>query len=279
MNVISINDSAPSAHADTKITLQNVSKTFLNGASPITALDDVSLTIDEGEFFCLLGDSGCGKSTLLELIAGFERPSIGAVLVDGEAVLAPSHRRGVVFQTSSLLPWLTVRQNIGLGLKIRHAEGLDAPVRAIMAMIGLEGFAEHYPRQLSGGMAQRVAIARALVNEPDVLLFDEPFSALDSFTRKRLQGELVRLWRRRRFTAVFVTHDIGEAVTLGTRIALMTPRPGRIAALFQLPLQYPRDPTSPEFFRISSMVTKEFLSLDRDGVGGSEENTTEEEYV
>jgi len=248
-----------------KVEIRGVTKLFTEAAKTITALDDVSVTVNAGEFFCLLGDSGCGKSTLLDLVAGFEQPSSGAVLVDGEAVRVPSHQRGVVFQGSSLLPWLNARDNISIGLKIRGAGDSDSPeVSALIDMMGLNGFESHLPSQLSGGMAQRVSIARALVNSPDLLLFDEPFSALDSFTRKRLQSELVRIWSRKRFTAIFVTHDIGEAVMLSTRVALMTPRPGRVAALFQLPLPYPRDSTSTEFFRINSMITKEFLSMNRE---------------
>lgn len=249
-----------------------MTKIFGDTSAPVTALDDVSLTIHSGEFFCLLGDSGCGKSTLLEMLAGFEYPTAGTVSVDGEVVTEPGHKRGVVFQGTSLLPWLNARDNIAIGLKIRGVGDSDSDsVAGLLDLMRLKGFESHLPAQLSGGMAQRVSIARALVNEPDVLLLDEPFSALDSFTRKRLQAEVVRIWRRNRFTAVFVTHDINEAVTLATRVALMTPRPGRVAAVFQLPLAYPRDSTSTEFFRISSMITKEFLSLNRDA-GAMDDN-------
>jgi NitT/TauT family transport system ATP-binding protein len=248
-----------------KVEIHGVTKIFADAATPVTALDDVSLTINKGEFFCLLGDSGCGKSTLLQMLAGFDRPTAGTIAVDGEAVKEPSYKRGVVFQGSSLLPWLSARDNIAIGLKIRNVgNSRSRSVADLIDLMRLTGFEGHLPAQLSGGMAQRVSIARALVNEPDLLLLDEPFSALDSFTRKRLQMELVRIWRRNRFTAVFVTHDINEAVTLATRVALMTARPGRIAAIFQMPLAYPRDSTSTEFFRISSMITKEFLSLHRD---------------
>jgi NitT/TauT family transport system ATP-binding protein len=248
-----------------KVEMRGVTKVFPDTAASVTALDNVSLSINTGEFFCLLGDSGCGKSTLLEMLAGFDHPSSGSVSVDGEMITEPSHKRGVVFQGASLLPWLNARDNISIGLKIRKAGDAASPsVAKMIEMMGLEGFEKHLPSQLSGGMAQRVSIARALVNEPDLLLLDEPFSALDSFTRKRLQGELARIWMRNQFTTVFVTHDIAEAVTLATRIALMTPRPGRVAAVFQVPLGYPRDTTSTEFFRMCSMITTEFLSLNRD---------------
>lgn len=255
-----------------KVEVRGVTRVFSDTSSPVTALDDISLTINTGEFFCLLGDSGCGKSTLLEMLAGFEHPTSGTISVDGDVVAGPSYKRGVVFQGTSLLPWLDVRDNISIGLKIRGVgDSQSQSVSDLIALMGLEGFGSHLPGQLSGGMAQRVSIARALVNQPDLLLLDEPFSALDSFTRKRLQSEVVRLWMRNRFTAVFVTHDINEAVTLATRVALMTPRPGRIAAVFQLPLAYPRDSTSTEFFRINSMITREFLSLNRDTISFDEE--------
>lgn len=255
-----------------KIEIRNVTKVFTETSAPVTALDDITLTINEGEFFCLLGDSGCGKSTLLEMLAGFEHPTSGTVTVDGQPVVEPTYKTGVVFQGSSLLPWLSARDNISIGLEIRGVGNRRSQsVSDLIEMMRLSGFDSHRPAQLSGGMAQRVSIARALVNEPDVLLLDEPFSALDSFTRKRLQAEVVRMWRRKRFTAVFVTHDISEAVTVATRIALMTPRPGRIAAIFQ-GLAYPRDPMNAEFFRLSSMITQEFLSLNRDA-GSIDDNS------
>jgi ABC-type nitrate/sulfonate/bicarbonate transport system ATPase subunit len=248
-----------------KLEMRKLGKTFSSSAGTTTALETVDLTVETGEFLCLLGDSGCGKSTLLELIAGFEKPTEGDLRVDGGPVEGPSYRRGFVFQQSSLLPWLTVKRNISLGLDIRRIEnGRQDKVAELIHLMGLKGFERHLPSQLSGGMAQRVAIARALVNEPDILLLDEPFGALDSFTRKRLQGELIRIWQQKRFTAVFVTHDIDEAVFLATRVALMTPRPGKIAALFNLSLRHLRDRTSPEFFRLSSMITKEFLALERE---------------
>jgi ABC-type nitrate/sulfonate/bicarbonate transport system ATPase subunit len=258
----------------TEVEIRNVSKTFVSRSGRTEALHDIDLSVQQGEFLCLLGDSGCGKSTLLEIIAGFVEPTKGSVSVSGELVAGPSWKRGFVFQEPSLLPWLTVRQNISLGCDIRRmGRSGSESVGDLIALTGLTGFEQHKPSQISGGMAQRVAIARALANDAEVLLFDEPFSALDSFTRNRLQGELIRIWRREQFTAIFVTHDIEEAVVLATRVALMTPRPGRIAALFNLPLQYPRSTTSPEFFRVASMITQEFLALDRDEAG---EATTKE---
>lgn len=261
-----------------KVEVCGVTKIYADVQQQVTALDNVTLTINKGEFFCLLGDSGCGKSTLLELVAGFEHPTTGSVSVDGDLVTEPSYKRGVAFQGNSLLPWLNARDNISIGLKIRGAgDSNSKSISDIIQLMGLTGFDSHLPCQLSGGMAQRVAIARALVNEPDLLLLDEPFGALDSFTRKRLQSELVRIWLDKRFTAIFVTHDINEAVTLATRVALMTPRPGRVAAVFQLPLGYPRDSTSTEFFRISSMITKEFLSLEREAISVKTQNEVKNE--
>jgi ABC-type nitrate/sulfonate/bicarbonate transport system ATPase subunit len=247
-----------------KVTVRDVTKRFVTAGQQTTALESCDLTVQEGEFLCVLGDSGCGKSTLLELIAGFERPTRGEVMVDGEAVSGPSCSRGYVFQQSSLLPWLSVEANIGLGLDIRGSEGKAKKIDHLVALMGLQGFEKHRPAELSGGMAQRVAIARALANEPELLLFDEPFGAVDSFTRRRLQRELIRIWQAKQFTAIFVTHDINEAVALATRIAVMTPRPGRVAAMFNVSLSYPRDVTSAEYFRLTSMITKEFLALDRD---------------
>lgn len=247
-----------------KVEMRGVEKVYAGKHGRTAALSGLDLTVQDGEFLCLIGDSGCGKSTLLELIAGFESATDGDLLVEGVSVEGPSHRRGMIFQEASLLPWLTVERNISLGLDIRSVPAA-ARVREVIEVMGLSGFERHRPMQLSGGMAQRVAIARALVNEPDILLLDEPFGALDAFTRKRLQGELVALWQRRRFTAIFVTHDIEEAVFLGTRVALMAPRPGRISAVFNVSLRHPRDRMSPEVFRLSAMITREFMTLDRRG--------------
>jgi NitT/TauT family transport system ATP-binding protein/sulfonate transport system ATP-binding protein len=226
------------------------------------ALNNVDLDIYPQELICIIGESGCGKSTLLHIIAGFEFPTGGELLVDGQRVPGPDHRRGVVFQESSLLPWLTVEKNISLGLDIRGLRTLrEEKVAQFIDMMGLEGFEHHHPTQLSGGMAQRVAIARALVNDPDMLLLDEPFGALDAFTRMRLQVVLVRTWQRQKCTTVFVTHDIDEAVYLGTRVVVLTPRPGRVARIFNIPLRRPRDRTSAEFIRLRGMIAKEFLTL------------------
>ncbi|MTW15010.1 ATP-binding cassette domain-containing protein [Rhodoplanes serenus] len=214
------------------------------GGAPVPALDGVSLAIAEDEFVAVVGPSGCGKSTLLHLVAGFLPLSDGRILLDGRPVGPPGPDRGVVFQHFALFPWKTVRQNILYGLERKR--GLDADTRRALArryieMVRLEGFEDLYPAQLSGGMKQRVAIARTLATQPDVLLMDEPFGALDAQTRGLMQEELLAIWSRRRKTVLFVTHDVHEAVLLADRIAVMTARPGRIKALVEVGLPRPRD--------------------------------------
>ena len=245
-----------------KIEIVGMSKSFAGSDSVTPALENIDLRINVGEFVCILGESGCGKSTLLQLIAGFQSPTIGEVQVDGLPVMTPSYRRAVVFQEPNLLPWLTVEENVGLGLRIRMGKNANKePVREILDTMRLLDFSRHRPSELSGGMAQRVAIARALINEPDILLLDEPFSALDVFTRYRLQDELIRLWALNQWTSVFVTHDLDEAISLATRIVVMSPRPGRIARVFNIHLPRPRERMGPEFLRLRAMIGKEFMQL------------------
>ena len=224
------------------LSVRDVSKTFQSAdGSPILALDRVSLDIGAGELVSLIGPSGCGKSTLLRLIAGLDAPSGGELWLGTEAINAPGAERGLVFQDPNLFPWLTVRRNIQAGLVARgvlHRQRDEA--EEFMRLVGLEGFADAYPHQLSGGMAQRVALARALVNHPRVLLLDEPLGALDQFTRMRIQDEILRLWQARGTTVVLVTHDVDEAIYLSDRIAIMTPRPGRIDRVVATPLPRPR---------------------------------------
>src|SRR5882724_9473691 len=226
---------AQSRPYETTATLQirGLTKVFSKGTT--RALENIDLDIYSGELVCLIGESGCGKSTLLQIIAGFDSPTEGHLLLNNEPITGPHHKRGVVFQESSLLPWLNVEKNIGLGLEIRDAS-TDKPerLRRFIDLMGLKGFEHHYPSELSGGMAQRVAIARALINDPNVLLLDEPFGALDAFTRMRLQDEFVRIWEQERYTTIFVTHDIDEAVYLGTRVVALSRRPGRIARIFNV---------------------------------------------
>jgi NitT/TauT family transport system ATP-binding protein/sulfonate transport system ATP-binding protein len=217
----------------------------------VQALDDVSLEIGAGELVSLVGPSGCGKSTLLRLIAGLDRPTAGELRVGGEAITGPGAERGLVFQDPSLFPWLTVRRNIEAGLVARgvlHQRRHE--VDDYLRLIGLEGFAEVYPHQLSGGMAQRAALARALVNHPRVLLLDEPLGALDQFTRMRMQDEMLRIWEARGTTILLVTHDIDEAIYMSDRIAIMTPRPGRVERVIDVSLKRPRRRNDPSFLAL-----------------------------
>lgn len=196
----------------------------------LRALDGVTAEIAENEFFCILGPSGCGKSTLLYLIAGLQKPTKGRILAGGRAVRGPGADRGLVFQEYALLPWRTVRENVALGLKIRRiARGeRDAVAGRFIELVGLKGFEGKFPHELSGGMRQRVAVARTLANSPEVMLMDEPFAAVDAQTRSVLQEELTRIWAQARLTVVFVTHNVDEAIFLGDKVLVMTPRPGRV---------------------------------------------------
>ncbi|MFC9559545.1 ABC transporter ATP-binding protein [Agromyces sp. NPDC056965] len=212
------------------------------GSPPVTALQSIDLTVGEGEFVVLLGPSGCGKSTLLELLAGLQEPSEGAVLLDGAPISGSDRRVGVAFQDASLFPWRTLQQNVEVGLEFRGVPAAERRrrSRAQLDAVGLAGFERKYPHQLSGGMRQRAGIARALVSDPEVLLLDEPFGAVDHLTRITLQEELLHLWEQHRRTVVFVTHDVGEAVFLADRIVLLSPRPGRVFREFVVDEPRPR---------------------------------------
>lgn len=229
------------------------------GDGTVVALENINLRIDEGEFICLLGPSGCGKTTLLSILAGLEKPDAGRVLLGNRPVTGPGRERGMVFQEYALFPWRTVRKNIEFGLEIQAVPRRlrQMVVDRYIRLIGLEGFAEAYPYQLSGGMKQRVAIARALVLEPEILLLDEPFGALDTFTRMRLQDEVVRLWEKEGRTFVFVTHDIDEAIFLSDRVVLMTPRPGRIAGVVRVILPRPRQRNGAGFLAMRQQIYRE----------------------
>lgn len=227
-----------------KILFDRVSKTFgvratrRGGAGAVTALDQVTLGVRQGEFLVVVGPSGCGKSTLLDLLGGLTRPTGGQVLVDGRPVTGPGLDRGIVFQQYALLPWRTAAGNVAFGLE---AKGVPRAERAALIehhldLVGLRGFADRYPHELSGGMKQRVAIARSLAYDPDVLLMDEPFAALDAQTRDSLQDELVRIWARTGKTIVFITHGIDEAVYLGQQVAVLTSRPGRLKQVIDVDL-------------------------------------------
>lgn len=209
----------------------DVSVWFRPGKTAVFALKDIDLVIREGDFTCLVGPSGCGKSTLLHLIAGFLRPSVGEILLDGRRIEGPGADRAVVMQHPTLLPWMTVYGNVELGPKVRSVPASDRRrlVEQYIDLVGLAGFASRRPYELSGGMQQRVAVARALANDSRLLLMDEPFGALDALTRETMQFELLRIWSLTKKTILFVTHDVEEAVACGTRVVVMTPGPGRIA--------------------------------------------------
>jgi ABC-type nitrate/sulfonate/bicarbonate transport system ATPase subunit len=238
---------------------------FESDGTPVHALGPIFLDIEPGEFVCIVGESGCGKSTLLRLLAGLEHPTRGRIFMDGAPLDAPSSDRGFVFQQPALLPWLTVEGNMLLGFKIRRKVPSPDLIRSTIEMVGLTGFEHAFPRGLSGGMQQRAAIASVLVNTPRALLMDEPFSALDAITRRRMQRELTRIWQANNLTVVFVTHDTEEAVALATRIILMTPRPGRIARVFQLSLDFPRPLASMDVLRMKALVAEEFTDVVQEG--------------
>lgn len=215
----------------------------------VKALYDVSIDVARNEFLCLLGPSGCGKSTLLNLIAGFDHPSSGTVTVGGQIVTAPGADRGVVFQQPTLMPWLPVWENVAFHLSMRGAARAERREKAqrFIQMVGLEGFENYFPSELSGGMNQRVGIARALLMNPEVILMDEPFGALDEQTKMAMQAELRSIWRKSNSTIVFVTHSVEESLVLGTHVAVMSARPGRIRELIKIELPNRTDTTSPEF--------------------------------
>jgi NitT/TauT family transport system ATP-binding protein len=233
------------------IEISHVSKIFRDAKRKVdvTAIDDINLSVAKNEFVCLLGPSGCGKSTLLNMIAGFEKPSSGALTVDGQSITGPGSDRGVVFQQANLMPWLPIWENVAFHLLLRGGQKGErrAIAQRYIDMVGLTGFENHFPSELSGGMNQRVGIARALLMNPQVILMDEPFGALDEQTRMDMQNELVRIWQQHQGTIVFVTHGIDEALTLGTHVAIMSARPGRIREVIPLDLRRPRDITSPQF--------------------------------
>jgi ABC-type nitrate/sulfonate/bicarbonate transport system ATPase subunit len=251
--------------------VSGVQKIFAASDGKVEALRDISITIEKGEFVCLLGASGCGKSTLLRIIAGFEKATRGSVAVYGHEVDRPGPDRGMVFQDYALFPWLTVSQNIGFGPRHRGIPAADIAnlTKRFLAMVGLSAFAERYPHQLSGGMKQRVAIARVLANDTDILLMDEPFGALDALTRARLQEELIEIWQSTKLTVVFVTHSVEEAVLLADRVAVMTMAPGRVDCQIKIDLPRPRDVSSPEFNDLRRDVTRRLTShMSRDRPGG-----------
>lgn len=237
------------------IDIVDVTQAFRTGKGDLLVLDDVSFSARPGEFIALVGPSGSGKSTLLRLLAGLDAPLFGSVYVDGRTVEAPHPERALVFQDPTLLPWRTVRENVATGPQARGVlAASQEAVEAALRTVGLADFADAWPSQLSGGMAQRTALARALVNDPSVLLFDEPLGKLDALTRRTLQGELLRLWEERRYTAVLVTHDVSEALVLADRVLVFSPRPATLRADIEVPLSRPRDQADPAFVQLREQV-------------------------
>ncbi|MBB4001870.1 ABC transporter ATP-binding protein [Aurantimonas endophytica] len=234
----------------------------VKGGAPVVALQPTDLTVPSDDFVTILGPSGCGKSTLLRIIAGLDRPTTGTVTLDGEAITGPGPDRGMVFQSYTLFPWLSVEDNIAFGLREKRMG--EAEKREIVDFyvdqVGLKGFEKHWPKQLSGGMQQRTAIARALANDPKILLLDEPFGALDNQTRGLMQELLLGIWEREHKMVLFVTHDIEEAIFVGSRVVTMSARPGRIKSILPVDLPHPRHykmKSSPEFSEMRARLTEE----------------------
>lgn len=255
---------------DIKVKIENVVKKFNGRNGEMIALNGVNLDIHENEFITVVGPSGCGKSTLLNIIAGLLEPTSGRVLCNGKEVRGTGTDRGVVFQQYALFPWLTVKKNIKFALDMRGVKGEQAEeeIQKYLKMVDLEKFADHYPKELSGGMKQRVAIARAYAANPQVLLMDEPFGALDAQTRTQLQTELLDTWEKEQKTCFFITHDVEEAIILGQRVVIMSARPGRIKDIVDIDIPYPRTQEtkmSPRFLELKnyiwSQVYQEYLAI------------------
>ena len=240
--------------------LENISKSFakVENDEVTHALDCIDLEMRSGEFISLVGPSGCGKSTILRLVAGLIQPTLGKVTVNEKEITGPSPERGMVFQKPTLFPWLTVEKNIAFPLKMQgrlnDANGKEK-VEHMLHVIGLEGFRDDYPGQLSGGMAQRVALVRTLISQPEILLLDEPLGALDAFTRMNMQDEILSMWREHRQLALMVTHDVDEAIYMGTRVIVMDANPGRIIADIKIEEEFPRDRSSERFITNIYLVT------------------------
>ena len=242
-----------------KLAIRNVSKTFKTKSRIVQAIDNVSFNVHKGEFVSIIGPSGCGKTTLLRLITGLERNYEGDIVLNGKRVEKPGLDRGVVFQDHRLLPWLTIEENITLGIK-GDKKQLSSLVKNVLKKVDLEGFEKSYPGQLSGGMSQRASIARALLREPEILLLDEPLGALDALTRYNMQEELEKIWLNNNTTMIMITHDIEEAVYLSDRIIVLDARPCSVKEIIEINLPHPRDRKSKRFEEYRSNVVSSFRS-------------------
>jgi ABC-type nitrate/sulfonate/bicarbonate transport system ATPase subunit len=241
----------------TKLTIQGLCVAFRTDSGEVLVLDNLDLEVREGEFVCILGPSGCGKSTFLNVVAGFLAPTAGSVRIDGEEVRGPDPRRIFVFQERGVFPWLTVEGNIGFGLGKSSKAERARRVAHYVELVGLRGFEQAYPHELSGGMKQRVEVARALAVDPDMLYLDEPFGALDSITRLEMRRELLRIWQAEKKTILFVTHDIEESVQLADRIVVMTARPARLRRIVEVDLPHPRDLSSRRYLELRDGIFEE----------------------
>ena len=244
-------------NAPVKVRIRNLSKTFQANGHAIDVLQNIQLDVRDGELVCILGPSGCGKSTLLNIVGGFLPPSGGEVTIDGSPVREPDPRRIFVFQERGVFPWLTVEGNIGFGLSGLRAEDKSERIAHYVKLVGLDGFENAYPQELSGGMKQRVEVARALAVNPDVLYLDEPFGALDSITRLVMRSELLRIWEAEKKTILFVTHDIEESCQLADRIVVLSARPGSIRRVVEVDMPHPRDLSSPRYLALRDSILAE----------------------
>lgn len=244
----------------TVLKLDNVSKSFakIETDNVTHALSSVTTTMESGEFISMVGPSGCGKSTILRLVAGLIQPTTGSITLNGKPIEGPGPDRGMMFQKATLFPWLTVYDNIAFSLRMQgKLKGNEDKVEEMIKTIGLQDFREDYPGQLSGGMAQRVALVRSLINEPPVLLLDEPLGALDAFTRMNMQDEILRIWQKKQQLAIMVTHDVDEAIYMGTRVLVMDSHPGRIVSDLKIEQPFPRDRSSREFVEYRNEILKQ----------------------
>jgi sulfonate transport system ATP-binding protein len=243
------------------LVIEQLNKTFVTPKGNVQALQNIRLNVKQGEFVTIIGPSGCGKSTLLKIVAGLDTSYVGDVTLEGSRIVKPSIEKGFIFQEHRLFPWLTVEKNIAADLSLKDPD-VRARVDELIEIVRLKGFEKAYPRELSGGMSQRVAIARALLRNPKVLLLDEPFGALDAFTRSHLQEVLLEIWERNRTTMILVTHDIDEAVFLANRVVIMNARPGTIKKVIAVDLPFPRRKSSTSFQEFRHLVLGEFEKID-----------------
>ncbi|KOY82494.1 ABC transporter ATP-binding protein [Lysinibacillus macroides] len=245
------------------LVIENLNKVFTTPNEQVIALKNVELTVEQGEFLTVIGPSGCGKSTLLKIIAGLDVDYTGKVELDNKAIYGPSLQKGFIFQEPRLFPWLTVEKNIAGDRSLKDPT-IKQQVAELIKLVKLEGFEKAYPRELSGGMAQRVSIARALLRNPAILLLDEPFGALDAFTRSHMQEVLLNIWQTNKTTMIFVTHDLDEAVFLGQRVIIMNPRPGHIKSILPIDLSFPRKRSSLGFQEMRRAVLNEFEKVEEE---------------